>query len=253
MKKLFELGAICIRWNIWWSRGSHGPCLHYPSSVSSAPRAPTAPPHGAAFCPQGFGDRGQYVPKVRIWGNRALPPRTPPVSTEFKWLFNQALARGKKGSEGKRYKVVVISIYWCAEEKEPAGEGWLETARGSCCFCVCAHSRAVCRYPPRPWPYLHPKRLLHGALRLKAAPLPPQLLAFCLNVREGSVAPLATITCFDTRYRLSIYFVCFLATCYFRLLLGLTVGISKNSGGLCCLPESSYEMSYKSNGKTSYI
>lgn len=68
MKKLFELGAICIWWNIWQSHGSHGPCLHYPISVSSAPCSPAEPPHGGAFCPWGFSDRGQYVPKVRSRG-----------------------------------------------------------------------------------------------------------------------------------------------------------------------------------------
>lgn len=109
MKKLFELGAICIWWNIWQSHGSHGPCLHYPIFVSSAPCSPAEPPHGGAFCPRGFSDRGQYVPKVRSRGKAARTPL-------LQWLFNQTLHSGSK--RGERYKVALITHLFNAGKGE---------------------------------------------------------------------------------------------------------------------------------------
>lgn len=109
MKKLFELGAICIWWNIWRSHGSHGPCLHYPIFVSSAPRSPAEPPHGGAFCPWGFSDRGQYVPKVRSRGKAARTPL-------LQWLFNQTLHSGSE--RGERYKVALITHLFNAGKGE---------------------------------------------------------------------------------------------------------------------------------------
>lgn len=109
MKKLFELGAICIWWNIWQSHGSHGPCLHYPIFVSSAPRSPAEPPHGGAFCPRGFSDRGQYVPKVRSRGKAARTPL-------LRWLFNQTLHSGSE--RGERYKVALITHLFDAGKRE---------------------------------------------------------------------------------------------------------------------------------------
>lgn len=117
MKKLFELGAICIWWNIWQSHGSHGPCLHYPIFVSSAPRSPAEPPHGGAFCPRGFSDRGQYVPKVRSRGKAARTPL-------LQWLFNQTLHSGSE--RGERYKVALITHLFNAgkgEQRERGREG----------------------------------------------------------------------------------------------------------------------------------
>jgi len=121
MKKLFELGAICIWWNIWRSHGSHGPCLHYPIFVSSAPCSPTEPPHGGAFCPRGFSDRGQYVPKVRSRGKAAR-------TLLLQWLFNQTLHSGSE--RGVRYKVVLITHLFNAGKGEQRGEEkrGLETA-----------------------------------------------------------------------------------------------------------------------------
>ena len=109
MKKLFELGAICIWWNIWQSHGSHGPCLHYPIFVSSAPCSPAEPPHGGAFCPRGFSDRGQYVPKVRSRGKAARTPL-------LQWLFNQTLHSGSE--RGERYKVALITHLFNAGKGE---------------------------------------------------------------------------------------------------------------------------------------
>lgn len=118
MKKLFELGAICIWWNIWQSHGSHGPCLHYPIFVSSAPCSPAEPPHGGAFCPRGFSDRGQYVPKVRSRGKAARTPL-------LQWLFNQTLHSGSE--RGERYKVALITHLFIAGKGEQRGS---ETERG---------------------------------------------------------------------------------------------------------------------------
>lgn len=120
MKKLFELGAICIWWNIWHSHGSHGPCLHYPIFVSSAPRSPAEPPHGGAFCPRGFSDRGQYVPKVRSRGKAARTPL-------LQWLFNQTLHSGSK--RGERYKVSLITHLFNAGKGEHR-EGDRQRAEG---------------------------------------------------------------------------------------------------------------------------
>lgn len=120
MKKLFELGAICIWWNIWRSHGSHGPCLHYPIFVSSAPCSPAEPPHGGAFCPWGFSDRGQYVPKVRSRGKAARTPL-------LQWLFNQTLHSGSE--RGERYKVALITHLFNAGKGEQR-EGVGETDRG---------------------------------------------------------------------------------------------------------------------------
>lgn len=114
MKKLFELGAICIWWNIWQSHGSHGPCLHYPIFVSSAPCSPAEPPHGGAFCPRGFSDRGQYVPKVRSRGKAARTPL-------LQWLFNQTLRSGSE--RGERYKVALITHLFNAGKGEKEREG----------------------------------------------------------------------------------------------------------------------------------
>lgn len=130
MKKLFELGAICIWWNIWQSHGSHGPCLHYPIFVSSAPCSPAEPPHGGAFCPRGFSDRGQYVPKVRSRGKAARTPL-------LQWLFNQTLHSGSE--RGERYKVALITHLFNAGkgerreiDGEEGGEEWgLEMAVNS--------------------------------------------------------------------------------------------------------------------------
>lgn len=119
MKKLFELGAICIWWNIWQSHGSHGPCLHYPIFVSSAPCSPAEPPHGGAFCPRGFSDRGQYVPKVRSRGKAARTPL-------LQWLFNQTLRSGSE--RGERYKVALITHLFNAgkgeREREEGRKEW---------------------------------------------------------------------------------------------------------------------------------
>lgn len=113
MKKLFELGAICIWWNIWQSHRSHGPCLHYPIFVSSAPCSPAEPPHGGAFCPRGFSDRGQYVPKVRSRGKAARTPL-------LQWLFNQTLHSGSE--RGERYKVALITHLFNAGKGERTEE-----------------------------------------------------------------------------------------------------------------------------------
>lgn len=124
MKKLFELGAICIWWNIWQSHGSHGPCLHYPIFVSSAPCSPAEPPHGGAFCPRGFSDRGQYVPKVRSRGKAARTPL-------LQWLFNQTLHSGSE--RGERYKVALITHLFNAGKGEQRGERDVERGERSEC------------------------------------------------------------------------------------------------------------------------
>ena len=122
MKKLFELGAICIWWNIWQSHGSHGPCLHYPIFVSSAPCSPAEPPHGGAFCPRGFSDRGQYVPKVRSRGKAARTPL-------LQWLFNQTLHSGSE--RGERYKVALIThLFNAGKGEQREREGERERGRG---------------------------------------------------------------------------------------------------------------------------
>lgn len=124
MKKLFELGAICIWWNIWQSHGSHGPCLHYPIFVSSAPCSPAEPPHGGAFCPRGFSDRGQYVPKVRSRGKAAR-------TLLLQWLFNQTLHSGSE--RGERYKVALITHLFNAGKGEQRGERDVERGERSEC------------------------------------------------------------------------------------------------------------------------
>lgn len=115
MKKLFELGAICIWWNIWRSCGSHGPCLHYPILISSAPCSPTEPPHGGAFCPRGFSDGGQYVPKVRSVGGKPHAHRS---SNDYLIrLFTLDLRKERS------YKVVLIAHLFDAGKGERRGRG----------------------------------------------------------------------------------------------------------------------------------
>lgn len=117
MKKLFELGAICIWWNIWQSCGSHGPCLHYPILISSALCSPTEPPHGGAFCPWGFSDGGQYVPKVRSTGGKPHARRS---SNDYLIrLFTLDLRKER----GTKWRLLAICSTQGKESGEDDGRG----------------------------------------------------------------------------------------------------------------------------------